>query len=89
MVGTSFPYIEFFPKPGQARGVQIDLDPVRIGLRYPVEVGLVGDSRRTLHELLPLLERKNDRSFLEKAQKGMKEWQELMDDTRQLATTSR
>ena len=44
MAGTSFPYIEFFPKPGQARGVQIDLDPSRIGLRYPVEVGLVGDT---------------------------------------------
>jgi pyruvate dehydrogenase (quinone) len=44
MVGTSFPYIEFFPKPGQARGVQIDVNPTRIGLRYPVEVGLVGDS---------------------------------------------
>ena len=42
MVGTSFPYIEFLPKPGQARGVQIELDPTRIGLRYPVEVGLVG-----------------------------------------------
>ena len=48
MVGTSFPYIEFLPKPGQARAVQIDLDPARIGLRYPVEVGLVGDGRRTL-----------------------------------------
>ena len=57
MVGTSFPYIEFLPKPGQARGVQIDLDPTRIGLRYPVEVGLVGDSRRTLQALLPLLQR--------------------------------
>ena len=52
MVGTSFPYIEFLPKPGQARAVQIDLDPARIGLRYPVEVGLVGDSRRTLRALL-------------------------------------
>src|ERR671923_1782063 len=50
MVGTSFPYVEFMPKPGQARGVQIELDPMRIGLRYPVEVGLVGDSRRTLKE---------------------------------------
>ena len=56
MVGTSFPYIEFLPKPGQARGVQIDLDPTRIGLRYPVEVGLVGDSRATLQALLPLLQ---------------------------------
>ena len=53
MVGTSFPYIEFMPKPGQARGVQIELDPKRIGLRYPVEVGLIGDSRNTLRELIP------------------------------------
>jgi len=80
MVGTSFPYIEFLPKPGQARGVQIDLDPARIGLRYPVEVGLVGDSRDTLAALLPFLERKNDRSFLERAQAGMKKWWSLMEE---------
>jgi pyruvate dehydrogenase (quinone) len=78
MVGTSFPYIEFLPKPGQARGVQIDLDPARIGLRYPVEAGLVGDSRNTLLALLSQLKRKEDRSFLEKARSGMKEWWELM-----------
>jgi pyruvate dehydrogenase (quinone)/pyruvate oxidase len=77
-IGTSFPYMEFLPKPGQARGVQIDLDPVRIGLRYPVEIGMVGDSRRTLQKLLPLLERKSDRSFLETAQQEMKEWNQLM-----------
>jgi pyruvate dehydrogenase (quinone) len=80
MVGSSFPYIEFLPKPGQARGVQIDLDPLRIGLRYPVEVGLVGDSRATLRELLPLLRRKEDRSFLAKAQEGMKDWLKLMEE---------
>jgi pyruvate dehydrogenase (quinone)/pyruvate oxidase len=80
LVGTSFPYIEFYPKPGQARAVQVDLDPSRIGLRCPVEVGLVGDSRRTLQELLPLLERREDRDFLERAQKGMKEWRELMEE---------
>jgi pyruvate dehydrogenase (quinone) len=78
MVGSSFPYIEFLPKPGKAKAVQIDLDPVRIGLRYDVEVGLVGDSRRTLEELLPLVNQNKDRSFLEEAQKGMKEWWELM-----------
>ena len=65
MVGTSFPYIEFLPKPGQARGVQIDLNPARIGLRYPVEVGVVGDSRVALRKLMPLLKRNEDRSFLE------------------------
>ena len=80
MVGTSFPYMEFFPKPGQARGVQIDLDAARIGLRFPVEVGLAGDSQRTLHKLLPMLKRNSDRSFLKKSQKGMKKWWELMEE---------
>jgi pyruvate dehydrogenase (quinone) len=80
MVGTSFPYIEFMPKPGQARGVQIDLDPARIGLRYPVEVGLVGDSQRTLQKLLPLLNHNEDRRFLEEAQEGMREWWQLMEE---------
>ena len=78
MVGTSFPYIEFYPKPGAARGVQIDVDPKRTGLRYPVEVGLVGDSARTLRELLPLLRKKDDRSFLETAQKRMTRWWDRM-----------
>jgi pyruvate dehydrogenase (quinone) len=80
IVGSSFPYIEFMPKPGQARGVQIDLDPVRIGLRYPVEVGLLGDSAATLRELLPLLVRNEHRGFLETAQKGMQEWWQLMEE---------
>jgi pyruvate dehydrogenase (quinone)/pyruvate oxidase len=80
MVGTSFPYMEFLPKPGQARGVQIDIDPLRIGLRYPVEVGLVGDSSRTIQALLPMLERHQDHSFLEKAQSGMKDWWKLMEE---------
>ena len=80
MIGTSFPYLEFMPKPGQAKAVQLDVDPVRIGLRYPIDVGLVGDSRRTLDKLIPLLHRKDDRSFLEKAQKGMRDWWELMDE---------
>jgi pyruvate dehydrogenase (quinone) len=78
LVGTSFPYIEFLPKPGDARGVQIDIDAARIGLRYPVEVGLVGDCRNTLEELLPLLDRKEERKFLEEAQEGMQKWWELM-----------
>jgi pyruvate dehydrogenase (quinone) len=80
MVGTSFPYLEFLPKPGQAKGVQIDMDGARIGLRYPVEIGLVGDSKRTLQQLLPLLQAKPDRSFLEKAQEGMKKWWALMEE---------
>jgi pyruvate dehydrogenase (quinone) len=55
MIGTSFPYVEYLPKPGQARGIQIDIKPEKIGLRYPVEIGLVGDSKLILSALLPLL----------------------------------
>src|SRR5438477_3367370 len=80
MIGTSFPYMEFLPEPGKARGVQIDIDPTRIGLRYPVEVGLVGDCRATLRELLPMLKRNEHRGFLEDAQKGMKDWWKLMEE---------
>ena len=80
MVGTSFPYLEFLPRPGQARAVQIELDPARVGLRYPVEVGLVGDSRRTLEALLPLLEPRADRDFLDRARAGMKDWWALMEE---------
>jgi pyruvate dehydrogenase (quinone)/pyruvate oxidase len=78
IAGSSFPYIEFYPKPGQAHAVQIDLDPRRIGLRYPVESGLVGDTAKVLQALLPRLDHKTDRSFLEKAQDNMREWNELM-----------
>jgi pyruvate dehydrogenase (quinone)/pyruvate oxidase len=79
MAGTSFPYMEHLPKPGQARGVQIELDPARVGLRFPVEVGLVGDAKATLQQLVPLLRRHEDRSFLERAQAGMKEWWEVLE----------
>ncbi len=79
IVGSSFPYIEYYPKPGQARAVQLDVDPSRIGLRYPVELGMVGDSRNTLQLLLPMLKRNEDRSFLEKARESMKEWWQLME----------
>jgi pyruvate dehydrogenase (quinone) len=80
IVGSSFPYIEFLPAPGQAACVQIDAAPERIGLRYPADVGLVGDARATLAALLPLIERNEDRSFLEQAQSGMKDWWELMEE---------
>jgi pyruvate dehydrogenase (quinone)/pyruvate oxidase len=80
IVGSSFPYLEFLPPPDQARSVQIELDPMRIGLRHPVEVGLVGDSQRTLAGLLPLLEPATDRAFLEEAQAGMREWWTLMEE---------
>jgi pyruvate dehydrogenase (quinone) len=78
IAGSSFPYIEFMPKPGQARCVQIDCDPARIGLRYPADAGLVGDCRRILAALLPLVQPRKDRSFLEQAQKSMKEWNDLL-----------
>jgi pyruvate dehydrogenase (quinone) len=80
IVGSSFPYIEFYPKPGSARCVQIDIDPVRIGLRYPAEIGLVGDSLRTLRRLIPLLDRKADRGWLERAQQGKAKWEKLMEE---------
>ncbi|MBV8705950.1 MAG: pyruvate oxidase, partial [Acidobacteriaceae bacterium] len=76
-VGSSLPYIEFYPKPGQAKCVQIDIDPVRISLRYPADVALVGDAVETLNALIPHLKPK-DKSFLEKAQKGMKDWNEIL-----------
>ena len=82
MVGTSFPYLKWYPKPGQAKAVQIDIDPSRIGLRYPVEIGLTGDAGATLQALLPLLKRKDDRSFLEKVMAYRKEWDELMQTPR-------
>ncbi|WGR93106.1 thiamine pyrophosphate-binding protein [Bradyrhizobium sp. ISRA443] len=78
IAGSTFPYIEYYPKPGQARAVQIDLDPKRIGLRYPVEAGLVGDSGKVLQALLRQLDYRSDRSFLEQTQAGMKQWNELM-----------
>lgn len=79
IIGSSFPYIEFYPPQKQAKGVQIDLDARRIGLRYPVEVGLVGDCKQTLQLLLPLIQRKTDRSFLETAQKRMKNWWSIIE----------
>lgn len=80
LAGTSFPYLEFMPKPGQAHAVQIDLDPARIGLRYPVEVGLVGDSKEGLRQLLPLLRRNSNRKFLEEMQAGMRDWKKIMEE---------
>ena len=78
MVGTSFPYIDYLPKPGQARGIQIDIKADKIGLRYPVEVGLVGDSKIILSALLPLLRQKVDLEFLISKQHAMKAWRDLL-----------
>jgi pyruvate dehydrogenase (quinone)/pyruvate oxidase len=80
IVGSSFPYIEYYPKPSQARVVQVDRDPMRIGLRSPVECALAGDSAAVLAGLLPHLNHREDRTFLEKAQKGMEKWREILDE---------
>jgi pyruvate dehydrogenase (quinone)/pyruvate oxidase len=79
IVGSSFPYLKFYPDHDQAHAVQIDADPARLGLRFPIDVGLAGDAKATLRALLPKLERRKDRSFLEFAQYRMKEWWELME----------
>ncbi|MGF7149982.1 thiamine pyrophosphate-dependent acetolactate synthase large subunit-like protein [Sphingomonas zeicaulis] len=78
IVGSTFPYIEYYPKPGQARGVQIDRDPTRIGLRFPIEVGLAGDARATLKALNDRLEQRADRSFLAFAQDQAQHWRTLI-----------
>jgi pyruvate dehydrogenase (quinone) len=78
MVGTSFPYIDYLPKIDHARGIQIDLLPEKIGLRYPVEAGLIGDARTTLAALLPLLKENDNREFLRSKQNAMKGWMELL-----------
>ncbi|MGH8259182.1 MAG: thiamine pyrophosphate-requiring protein, partial [Steroidobacteraceae bacterium] len=74
MIGSGFPYSEFLPKEGDARGVQIDIDPRMISLRYPMEVGLVGDAASTLQLLIPLLERKTDRRWREGIERGVSDW---------------
>ena len=74
ILGSNMPYIDYYPKPGQSKGIQVDRDPKKIGLRYPVNAAVVGDVKATLKALLPKLERRNDRSFLELAQQRMKEW---------------
>ncbi|HVZ13110.1 MAG TPA: thiamine pyrophosphate-dependent enzyme [Bauldia sp.] len=76
IVGSSFPYIEFYPEPGKARAIQIDADATRIGLRYPVEVGLAGDATATLNALLPRLHEHGDSSFLNRIQAAVAEWRD-------------
>jgi pyruvate dehydrogenase (quinone) len=79
MVGTSFPYAQFLPEWGNARGVEIDIDARLVGLRYPSEVNLVGDAQRTLRALLPLLERKQDRSWRQEIEEEVRDWWELVE----------
>jgi pyruvate dehydrogenase (quinone) len=79
IAGTAFPYLEFYPRPGDARAIQIDIDPAKIGLRYPVELGIVADCRKTLRMLIPKLKENKHRDFLKRAQKGMQDWWEVME----------
>jgi pyruvate dehydrogenase (quinone) len=78
ILGSTMPWFEYYPKPGQARGVQVDIKSDRIGLRYPVEVGLVGDVKASLEALIPLVARQADRSFLQEAQRRMADWNRLL-----------
>ena len=79
MVGSSFPYAEFLPKEGQARGVQIDIDGRMLSLRYPMELNLIGDSKQTLRALIPHLRRKENRAWREKIESNVKEWWQLVE----------
>lgn len=79
MIGSGFPYSEFLPKEGQARGVQIDIDPKMLSIRYPMEVNLVGDSAGTLRELIPLLRRKQDRSWRDGIEAGVADWWKVLE----------
>jgi pyruvate dehydrogenase (quinone) len=85
MVGSSFPYSEFLPEEGQARGVQVDIDGKMLGIRYPMEVNLVGDSAETLRALIPRLTRKEDRGWREQIEVEVGEWWNLMDHRSQLS----
>jgi len=80
MVGTSFPYSEWLPQEGKARSVQIELDDSRIGLCYPADVPLVGDAKDTLRELVPLLDRKEDRGWRQQIETSVEEWHRVLDD---------
>jgi len=80
MVGSSFPYSEWLPKPGQARGVQIDIDGRMLSIRYPMECPLVGDAKETLQALLPLLQRKEERGWREQLEGEIQEWWRLLEE---------
>ena len=80
IAGSNYPYMEFLPKPGHAKCIQIDVDPARIGLRYPADVGIAADCKSTFADLLPLVEQKTNRDFLTKSQKRMESWNKLMEE---------
>src|SRR5438874_3026710 len=79
MIGSSLPYSQFLPEYGQAKAVQIDIDARMIGIRYPMDVNLVGDAKETLRALLPLLERKTDRKWRETIEENVADWWEIVE----------
>jgi pyruvate dehydrogenase (quinone) len=80
MIGSSFPYSEWLPKPGQARGVQIDIDGRHLAMRYPMEVPLAGDAKATLQALIPHLRRKEDRRWQEQIVGDVDRWWRILDE---------
>ena len=79
MIGSSFPYSEFLPEEGKAKGIQIDIDPKMLSIRYPMSVNLIGDSRETLRALIPLIEYKSDRSWREQIEEEIKTWWKVLE----------
>ena len=80
MIGSSFPYSEFLPNPGSARGVQVDIDGSRLSLRYPMDVNMVGDSAATLRALLPMLKQKTDTAWTDEIENNLKSWWQTLKD---------
>jgi len=78
MIGSSFPYAEYLPEPGKARGVQIEIMPSKLGIRYPMDINLLGDSKATLQALIPLLHYKSDRAWRSKIEEDVKAWKETV-----------
>jgi len=79
ILGSTMPWLDYYPKPGQARGVQVDINSDRIGLRYPVEIGLIGEVRSTIQALLPLLHSNPDQTFLNQAQEHVRDWDAVLE----------
>ena len=84
MIGSNFPFADWLPEEGQARGVQIEIDGRLVGMRYPMEVALVGDARHTLRALLPLLERKEDRSWRQDIEQNVTRWRRQLEERAQI-----
>jgi pyruvate dehydrogenase (quinone) len=84
MIGSGFPYSEWLPEPGQARGVQIDIDAKMLGIRYPMEINLAGDAKSTLQALIPRLERKDDRGWQQEIAENVDRWWRILDDQAEL-----